>query len=114
MNKKLTNLTILLGLALFISTACRLVTGAATTPATSVDSVNPAQPTLHAPATAMDGKALLEERCNVCHSLGYIYNSRGTPDQWATVVSAMVANGAVLNSQEEKALDEYLARNFAQ
>jgi cytochrome c5 len=114
MNKKLVSLTFLLGLALFISTACRLVTGSATTPSTSIDAATPAQPTSHAPATSMDGKALLEERCNACHSLSYINNSRGTPDQWAAVVSAMVANGAVLNSQEEKALVEYLATNFAQ
>jgi cytochrome c5 len=111
-NKKLIMLTILLGLALFISTACRLVTGAASTPSTSIDAGTSAQPTLHAPATAMDGKALLEERCNVCHSLGYIYNSRGTPVQWKAVVSMMKANGAVLSSEEEKILDDYLAKNF--
>ena len=115
MNKKLISLTILLGIALFVSAACRLVTGTATTTSpTPINAVAPAQPTLHAPTTSMDGKVLLEERCSVCHSLGYIYNSRGTADQWANVVSIMISNGAVLNPQEEKILDGYLAKNFAQ
>ena len=114
MNKKLIILTFLLGIALLISAACRLVAGATATPSTSTNDVIPVQPTLHAPTTVMDGKALLEERCSVCHSLGYIYNSRGTPDQWSAVVSVMISNGAVLNPLEEKVLDNYLAKNFAQ
>jgi hypothetical protein len=102
LNKKLISITILLGIAIFISAACRLVTGAVPTVSTVTQ----------AHGTAMDGKTLLEERCSVCHSLSYIYGSRGTPEQWKSVVSMMKANGAVLSSQEEQILDDYLAKNY--
>jgi cytochrome c5 len=102
MNKKLISITILLGIAILISAACRLATGAGPTVSTVTQ----------AHGTAVDGKTLLEERCSVCHSLGYIYNSRGTAAQWKAVVSMMKDNGAVLSPQEEKILDDYLAKNF--
>jgi cytochrome c5 len=69
-------------------------------------------PPSHASGTLLDGKSILEQRCNVCHSLSYITNSRGTPDQWAAVVNMMKANGAVLSPQEQKILDDYLAKTF--
>ena len=131
MNKRLTSLAILLGIAAFLSAACRLATGTAATlptatitasPAkTSTDtetpaanSASPAAPAIETPVAAIDGQTLLQERCNVCHPLSFIYNSRGTPDQWAQVVSIMINNGAVLSPQEEKTLDAYLAKNFGQ
>jgi cytochrome c5 len=112
MNRKLIGLTILIGIVLFLSAACRLVTGSVTTPSPAPEITNTLPAATQAQGTALDGKALLEERCSVCHSLGYIYNSRGTPQQWAAVVAAMKANGAMLNPQEEKILDDYLAKNF--
>lgn len=102
LNKKLISITILLGIAILISAACRLATGAEPTVSTVTQ----------AHGTAVDGKTLLEERCSVCHSLSYIYGSRGTPEQWKSVVSMMKANGAVLSPQEEQILDDYLAKNF--
>ena len=101
-NKKLIGIMILLGIVIFISAACGLTTGAV-----------PAESTVtQAYGTDLDGKTLLEERCSVCHSLSYIYGSRGTPEQWKSVVSMMIANGAVLSPQEEQILDDYLAKNF--
>jgi cytochrome c5 len=128
MNKKIITLTILLGAALLLSAACRLVTGTFISPTPTVsDSTSqpsvlvtteaPAQPTLSAPtatSAVMDGKALLQDRCNVCHSLDYIYSSRGTRDQWAQLVAIMISNGAMLNQQEEQILVDYLAKNFGQ
>jgi cytochrome c5 len=67
-----------------------------------------------AASATLDGKALLEQRCNVCHSLDYIYQSRGTPDQWAMLVQQMIANGAQLNSKEEKVLVQYLGQTYNQ
>jgi cytochrome c5 len=112
MNKKWLGLVILLGTALFLSAACRWVTGAGTTPSTATVAVNPLPAATQAHGNTLDGKALLEERCSVCHSLNYIYNSRGTPQQWSALVSAMIANGAVLNPQEQKILDDYLANTY--
>lgn len=62
LNKKLIGITILLGIAILISAARRLATGAV-----------PAESTVtQAHGTNADGKTLLEERCSVCHSLSYI------------------------------------------
>jgi hypothetical protein len=133
MNKRLLGLATLLGIIIILSAACRLVSGSvsvsstATVDATIVQTNKRTEsPAVKLPPTAssipasvtstpvIDGKALLEDRCSVCHSLDYVYNSRGTPDQWAAVVSIMISNGAVLNPQEEKILDGYLAKNFSQ
>jgi hypothetical protein len=137
MNKKLLGLAAILGIAIFLSAACRLITGGVTIPSTATVAASFVQtnkvtetPLVNLPSpapetaspfaatepstTTIDGKTLLEDRCSVCHSLDYIYNSRGTADQWAAVVSIMISNGAVLNSQEEKILDSYLAKNFGQ
>jgi cytochrome c5 len=89
------------------------------------DTVQPASTSASAPTTmaatdtpataaTLDGKTLLEQRCNACHSLEYIYRSRGTPDQWAMLVQQMVANGAQLNQQEEKVLAQYLGQTYSQ
>ena len=137
MNRGLTSLTILLGVAVILSAACRLETGAAATPPAATVTASPAQistgtetpatnlaspvteaagpaPATETPAAAIDGQTLLQERCNVCHPLSFITSSRGTPDQWAAVVSIMINNGAVLSPEEEKILDAYLAKNFGQ
>jgi len=129
MKKKWTYLIILLIIAAAVAGAYNLMTGATDSPpeATEINNtvIPPApqrpteaaglvQATLPASTAAMDGKALMEQRCSGCHSLDFIYGSRGTPQEWAYVVSIMKANGAVLNPQEEKVLDDYLARNFGQ
>jgi cytochrome c5 len=133
LNKKLIGLAALLGFILFISAACRLVTGSVSAPSTATVAASLIQtnkstetpaatfpptassiPAADTSTPAIDGKALLEDRCGVCHSLDYVYNSRGTADQWAAVVSIMISNGAVLDPQEEKILDGYLAKNFSQ
>ncbi len=65
-------------------------------------------------ASALDGKTLLEQRCNDCHSASYVNGLRGTPQQWAGLVHAMVQNGADLSPQEEKVLSQYLAQTHHQ
>ena len=108
MNRKVVVEIILLGSALFLLSACQ---PANDLPAASNSVLGTATP-VH--GSTLDGKTLLEERCNVCHPLSYVYQSRGTPEQWKGVVSTMKANGAVLSPQEEQILDDYLAKNFGQ
>jgi len=60
----------------------------------------------------LDGKTLLVQRCNGCHSSSIVSQLRGTADQWAGLVDAMVQNGADLNPQEEKVLAGYLAQKY--
>lgn len=62
--------------------------------------------------TGLDGKTLLDQRCNACHSANVVTRLRGTADQWAGLVDAMVQNGADLTPQEEKVLAAYLAQKY--
>ena len=64
------------------------------------------------PAAGLDGKTLLAQRCNACHSSSYVTQLRGTADQWAGLVTAMVQNGADLNPQEQQVLANYLAQMY--
>jgi hypothetical protein len=60
----------------------------------------------------LDGKTLLTQRCNACHPSSYVTQLRGTADQWAGLVNAMVQNGADLNPQEQQVLANYLAQKY--
>jgi cytochrome c5 len=60
----------------------------------------------------LDGKTLLAQRCNACHPSSYVTQLRGTADQWAGLVNAMVQNGADLNPQEQQVLANYLAQMY--
>jgi cytochrome c5 len=62
--------------------------------------------------TAIDGKTLLNTRCISCHTLAKVVNAKGTADQWKRQVDQMVQRGAVLSSDEETVLVQYLAANF--
>jgi mono/diheme cytochrome c family protein len=71
------------------------------------------QPTVtDTPAAGLDGKTLLEQRCNACHSSEYVTGLRGTVDQWAGLVDNMVQNGADLSPQEAQTLAAYLGKTY--
>ena len=59
-----------------------------------------------------DGKTLMETRCASCHSLDRITNASGTAAEWQQVVDMMVQRGAVLSTDEEKVLVQYLAAAY--
>jgi len=63
-------------------------------------------------ATGGDGLALLNERCTVCHNLGRVTSLSASADQWNTIVSRMVQNGAQLTSAEQTVLVNYLAKTY--
>jgi cytochrome c5 len=63
------------------------------------------------PAT-MDGAALLQERCTVCHNLKRVESAKKTADEWRATVGRMVSKGAKLNSDEQEALIKYLAATY--
>ncbi len=62
--------------------------------------------------TVADGKTLLEDRCQSCHTLAKVANSHGDATQWQRVVNDMVKRGAVLTAEEQQVLVQYLADNF--
>ena len=104
MNKRTTSLISILLLVLLVGTfltAC----GASQTPAAASTGSQPA-------ATTLDGQALLQERCTVCHNLDRVTSAHKTADQWKTTVERMVGKGAQLDAQEQQTLIDYLAQTY--
>ncbi len=62
--------------------------------------------------SSLDGQALMQQRCSVCHSLNRITSAHKTADQWKTTVDRMISHGAELTPQEEQVLVDYLAQNY--
>jgi hypothetical protein len=68
-----------------------------------------AEPT---PAVALDGAALVEERCTVCHDTERIDKERAEGAdlaKWEEIVDEMIGKGAQLDDDERAAVIEYLA-----
>ena len=72
----------------------------------------PAADSSSSESTTIDGKALLESRCTVCHSLDRVQSKSATADQWQSTVNKMIQNGAKLSEEEAVVLVKYLAENF--
>jgi cytochrome c5 len=59
--------------------------------------------------TALDGAALLEQRCTRCHSTARILGASKDRAGWLATIETMVAKGALLTEEEKSALADYLA-----
>ncbi len=76
----------------------------------------PASPT-QAPASevypvAPDGKALVGERCTVCHDTARIQSAKKTAADWQSTVARMKGKGAKLNDAETTVVTSYLSATF--
>lgn len=71
-----------------------------------------AEPTLAAVA-GVDGAALLQERCSVCHSPDMSTHAGKTKDSWERTVTTMIGKGAQLTDAEKLVLVDYLAATYA-
>jgi DNA uptake protein ComE-like DNA-binding protein len=60
------------------------------------------------------GKAVLTQRCSVCHGLDMIVFARGDRTFWQDTLTRMIGNGAELTNEEIPPLAEYLASSFGQ
>jgi cytochrome c5 len=65
-------------------------------------------------ATALDGKALFEDRCAACHSLNRVYQEKHDATGWTRVVDQMIQKGAQASPAEEQAIVDYLTKNYGQ
>lgn len=65
------------------------------------------------PPAVLDGAALLQERCTVCHNLDRVKSASKTKDQWLATVDRMISKGAKLNDAEKAVLVDYLAKTYA-
>lgn len=92
----------------------------AAAPATAVNppapatAVNPPAPaTAVQPAAAMDGAALLEARCSVCHSSDRPKQApHRSKSDWENTVNRMIGHGAQLTDAEKQTLVDYLAQKY--
>jgi cytochrome c5 len=81
-------------------------------PAPSATSAPPAAKPTNTPAQALDGKALMNERCTVCHTTERIQAAKKSKADWQATVARMKANGAKLNDAETAALVDFLAATY--
>lgn len=63
-------------------------------------------------APALNGQALVEERCTACHTLDRVKQSRKSEADWKATVERMVRKGAVLSAEEIEAVVRYLAQTY--
>ena len=59
-----------------------------------------------------NGKAVVEAKCQSCHDLNRISNTRMSREEWLATVSRMVDFGAILTADERTVVGDYLAANF--
>lgn len=64
------------------------------------------------PTVTVDGSALVQKRCSVCHALTFVERSKHTAADWKLIVKMMVARGAKLNSDEETMVIDFLVANY--
>jgi hypothetical protein len=91
---------------LLVTTQCT------SSPAPTSAPANPASTSAVTSPSALDGKALFEQRCGTCHGLDRVQNEGGNADQWKRVVDNMIQRGAKLNSDEAAAVVNYLAQTY--
>jgi hypothetical protein len=65
-----------------------------------------------APQAAVDGAALLEDRCAAHHALERATSAQKTREEWVQTVTRMVRKGAKLDAGEQEALITYLAETY--
>lgn len=63
-------------------------------------------------STSLDGKSILEAKCQSCHGLAVVYGQQQGADGWTQIVDSMIARGAVLTADERTALIAYLAATY--
>jgi len=65
--------------------------------------------TTDSPGDTLDGQALVETKCSMCHTLDRVDGARKSREDWETTVSRMQGNGLVINAEERAAVIDYLS-----
>lgn len=60
-----------------------------------------------------DGKKLIVAKCQLCHTLERVVTAHRTKDDWESIISQMVEQGAALSDDESKTVIDYLAANYS-
>ena len=64
--------------------------------------------------TVLDGAALVQQRCSMCHPITFIEKSRHTAADWKLIADMMISRGAQLTPSEETIVVNYLSANYGQ
>jgi len=59
-----------------------------------------------------EGRNLVTEKCQKCHSFDLIQRVRGSREKWSGILDEMANNGLVLNAKDTEILLEYLATHL--
>jgi mono/diheme cytochrome c family protein len=102
--KKRSSIIISFGLVFLLMGILLTACGSTNTPATNSSVSTPGAP--------LDGQALMQQRCSVCHTTNRIVEKSATADQWGTTVERMIGKGAQLNDTERQTLIDYLAQTY--
>lgn len=87
--------------AIFFALALGSVSAQTTPPAASPSAM---------PAGA--GKAIVQEKCVMCHALSVVTSKHSSHSEWDQVVNQMVSRGADLSDEEIDTVIEYLSKNY--
>ena len=96
MRKKIFTLVILMLITSALITAC----------AGSAGDNSPANSVNTDPENALDGNALLEQRCTACHTLDRVERASKSAEEWGLTVRRMVGLGAELDAAEQETIIE--------
>ncbi|MGH9559841.1 MAG: hypothetical protein ACRD3S_00170, partial [Terracidiphilus sp.] len=59
-----------------------------------------------------EGKKIIVEQCELCHTLERVVTTHRGKDDWQAVIDLMVEQGATLSDQQAKTVVDYLAANY--
>lgn len=93
---------------LVIAAVLMLVLAAAVGCSAADEPVSAPEPT-PGEATGLDGAALLQAKCTVCHNLDRVNAQDLDAVGWAAIIDEMIAKGAKVSEAEAAAIAEYLS-----
>jgi hypothetical protein len=68
----------------------------------------PANPATEAPATGVDGEALIMEKLQNHHSISRVFNANHTREEWNVTLDRMIGYGAKIPEEEKQVIIDYL------
>jgi len=103
---KLTRMTVIAALLLMTVLVLAACGGTATTAVTTPASDGTTS------TSGLDGKTILENACQSCHSLTVVEREHQDAAGWTRTVEKMMQKGAKLTADEKNALIQYLAETY--
>jgi hypothetical protein len=68
-------------------------------------------PTTPANLTSAQVKAMIDEKCSVCHSVQIVYDANYSQSQWSSIFDRMIGQGAKVSTEEKAVMIDWLVTN---